>query len=81
MVTDVVMPQMSGAELTSRLASVRPDMRVLYMSGYAAEVIGYTGVLDAGPGGKPATGPAARQEPVDLPIRGLIGGLIRPPSQ
>ena len=47
MVTDVVMPQMSGAELASRLASVRPDMRVLYVSGYTADTIGHTGVLDA----------------------------------
>jgi CheY-like chemotaxis protein len=34
MVTDVVMPHMSGSELADRLAEVRPKMKVLFMSGY-----------------------------------------------
>jgi len=72
MVTDVVMPQMSGAELTSRLASVRPDTRVLYMSGYAAEAIGHTRVLDAGT--DLLQKPFARDvlAPACLPARGFI---------
>jgi two-component system cell cycle sensor histidine kinase/response regulator CckA len=48
LVTDVIMPTMSGPELAGRLRPGRPAMRVLYLSGYAPEVIGPHGVLDPG---------------------------------
>jgi CheY-like chemotaxis protein len=48
LVTDVVMPGMTGRELASRLQSVRPKLKVLYTSGYTADVIAHEGVLDDG---------------------------------
>ncbi len=47
MVTDVVMPQLSGPALAKRLADTRPDMKVLCMSGYTDDSIVRHGVLDA----------------------------------
>ncbi len=47
LLSDVVMPQMSGAELAKRLAPSRPDMRILCMSGYTDDAIVRHGVLDA----------------------------------
>jgi PAS domain S-box-containing protein len=45
-ITDVVMPGMSGKELMDRLRKNRPEQRFLYMSGYADSAIGHRGVLD-----------------------------------
>ncbi|WP_419663056.1 two component system sensor histidine kinase, hybrid [Desulfosarcina variabilis str. Montpellier] len=48
LLTDVVMPDINGKELFTRLCDQFPDLRVLYMSGYTNDVIAHKGVLDEG---------------------------------
>ena len=46
MLTDVVMPRMNGCDLVRRLTPLRPEMRVLYMSGYPGDAIAERGVFE-----------------------------------
>jgi CheY-like chemotaxis protein len=46
LLTDVVMPGISGKESSERMKKVRPNLKVLFMSGYTADVIAQRGVLD-----------------------------------
>jgi len=48
LLTDVIMPGMTGRELAERMKPSRPQMKVLYMSGYSGNAIARRGILDPG---------------------------------
>ena len=48
LMTDVVMPEMNGRDLAEKISETYPDITLLFMSGYTANVIAHQGVLDDG---------------------------------
>ncbi len=46
LITDVVMPEMNGRDLSAKLSDCSPGLKSIYMSGYTADVIAHHGVLD-----------------------------------
>jgi len=48
LMTDVVMPEMNGRELAQRIRDLHPEIKLLFMSGYTADVIAHHGVLKEG---------------------------------
>ncbi|HEX9023666.1 MAG TPA: response regulator [Geobacteraceae bacterium] len=56
-ITDVIMPKIDGKKLFQEIAKVRPDMKVLFLSGYTKDIIVKRGILegDASLMSKPVT--------------------------
>jgi len=48
LITDIVMPEMTGIDLAERLAKLRPEIKTLYISGYPTQAIAHHGVLKPG---------------------------------
>lgn len=46
--TDVVMPEMNGLEMVNTINTIRPDIKVLFMSGYTADIVAKRGIIEAG---------------------------------
>ena len=83
LVTDVVMPGMSGIELARHLALGHPEMRVLFISGYTDDLVGRQGVLQPGRAflQKPFTPDALLRklrELLDAPVGGPDGSAAPP---
>ena len=48
LITDVVLPEMSGKDLTEEMIKIRPEIKTLFMSGYTADIIAPHGILERG---------------------------------
>jgi two-component system, cell cycle sensor histidine kinase and response regulator CckA len=48
LVADVIMPEMNGRQVYDKLRTIHPDLKVLFVSGYTADVIAHRGILEEG---------------------------------
>ena len=78
LVTDLVMPGVSGTALADQLAAERPDMRVIFMSGYAASTIAAGGKLREGSAflPKPFSPDLLARE-----VRAMLDGTVSDPER
>ena len=78
MLTDVIMPQMSGADLAKAVAPLRPAMKVLFMSGHTEDAIVDHGVLNPGTAFLPKPFTAVV---LAIKLREVLGGALGPTSE
>lgn len=80
LVTDVIMPRMTGKQLADRIALLRPEMKVLFMSGYTDDSIVHHGIVDAGIAfiQKPLSKGAFLQKIREVLDDASVGGAVTP---
>jgi PAS domain S-box-containing protein len=73
-ITDVVLPQMSGQQLAGKLTSAYPEIKVLFVSGYSQSAVFHRDV--------PSLNRAFLQKPFSLPVLAeKVGGVLDPPKK
>jgi len=77
LLTDVVMPQMTGPELVQRVSPLYPEMKVLYISGYTSDALHQRNLMEPGTAflQKPFTPDALAQQ-----VRAVLDTPLRPRS-
>jgi CheY-like chemotaxis protein len=77
LLTDVLMPGMNGRELAQRVRELRPDIRVLYMSGHTEDSIAQSGLVEPG---APLLSKPFTQESLARKVRQALGPRPREQS-